>query len=171
MVCSLHCRISSSEAERCVVLMCVRAFLVTLSLKQNLFPVQIENALTASPAIQEAAVVSVPDVKFGEVVGAWIVLEEAYRGKIQKEDVRKIVCMKMNPQVFSQMSSLSVTRADPGFENAPAYVWFLGDSRMEGLVEESKAGLPKTASGKVQKHILRTWSKELASTSYGKVAS
>ena len=56
-----------------------------------------------------------------------------------------------------------------GFKNAPAYVWFLGDSQMEDLVEESKGGLPKTASGKVQKHILRAWSKELASSSYGKV--
>ena len=42
---------------------------------------------------------------------------------------------------------------------------------MEGLVEESKAGLPKTASGKVQKHILRAWSKVLASRNYGKVVS
>lgn len=41
---------------------------------------------------------------------------------------------------------------------------------MEELVKESKEGLPKTASGKVQKHILRVWSKELASASYGKVA-
>lgn len=72
-------------------------FLIT---EQNLFPVRIENALTASPAIREAAVVSVPDVKFGEVVGAWIVLEEAHRSKIQKEDVRKIVSTEMNPQVL-----------------------------------------------------------------------
>ena len=42
---------------------------------------------------------------------------------------------------------------------------------MEDLVEESKGGLPKTASGKVQKHILRAWSKDLASRDYGKVVS
>ena len=42
---------------------------------------------------------------------------------------------------------------------------------MEDLVKESKGGLPKTASGKVQKHILRAWSKELASKGYGKVVS
>jgi len=42
---------------------------------------------------------------------------------------------------------------------------------MEDLVEESKGGLPKTASGKVQKHVLRAWSKELASRGYGKVVS
>jgi acyl-coenzyme A synthetase/AMP-(fatty) acid ligase len=42
---------------------------------------------------------------------------------------------------------------------------------MEDLVEESKGGLPKTASGKVQKHILRAWSRDLASRDYGKVVS
>lgn len=42
---------------------------------------------------------------------------------------------------------------------------------MEELVPESKGGLPKTASGKVQKHILRAWSKELASKGHGRVAS
>ena len=42
---------------------------------------------------------------------------------------------------------------------------------MEELVKESAGGLPKTASGKVKKHVLRAWSKELASTGYGKVGS
>lgn len=42
---------------------------------------------------------------------------------------------------------------------------------MEELIKESKGGLPKTASGKVQKHILRAWSKDLASRDYGKVVS
>jgi len=42
---------------------------------------------------------------------------------------------------------------------------------MEGLVEQSKEGLPKTASGKVQKHTLRAWSKDLASREYGRVGS
>jgi len=74
-------------------------------MKQNLFPVQIENVLTASPAIREAAAVSVPDSKYGEVVGAWIVLEEAHRNKIQKEDVRKIVRTEMNPQVLDTASA------------------------------------------------------------------
>lgn len=81
------------------------SLIINLCIKQNLFPVRIENVLTASPAIREAAAVSVPDARFGEVVGAWIVLEESYRGKIQKEDVRKIVSTKMNPQVFDPTSA------------------------------------------------------------------
>lgn len=74
---------------------------VNVSLTQNLFPVRIENTLTASPAIREAAAVSVPDDKFCEVVGTWIVLEQSYRGKVQKEEVRRIVSAAMNPQVNS----------------------------------------------------------------------
>ena len=71
--------------------------LFDLNFSQNLFPVQIENALTAHPFIREAAAVAVPDTKFGEVVGAWIVLEP---GKtMSKEDVQQVVRGNMNPQV------------------------------------------------------------------------
>ncbi|PIL27690.1 transporter [Ganoderma sinense ZZ0214-1] len=109
---------------------------------ENLFPVQIENVLTVHPEIREAAVVSVPDVKYGEVVGAWIVREG--NESMSKEEVRRVVVEGMNPQ------------------NAPTWVWFVGE---DGTPDE----LPKTASGKVQKHILRDWSKELARKGVGAV--
>lgn len=64
---------------------------------QNLFPVQIENVLTAHPSIREAAAVAVPDVKFGEVVGAWVALEPGTT--MSKERVRQVVRDNMNPQV------------------------------------------------------------------------
>lgn len=58
---------------------------------------QIENQLTFHPAIREAAVVAVPDQRYGEVVGAWIVRE---KGTCQsREEVRKWVADGMNPQV------------------------------------------------------------------------
>ena len=69
-------------------------------LLQNLFPVQIENILTAHPHIREAAVVAVPDSKYGEVVGAWIVREP--QTAITKEETRRVVAEGMNPQVRSQ---------------------------------------------------------------------
>jgi len=109
---------------------------------ENLSPVKIENALTSNPSILEAAIVSVPDEKYGEVVGAWIRLKSG--AKLSREGVRKIVWESMNPQ------------------NAPAWVWFLGE---DGTPTE----LPKTASGKVQKHILRRWSRELAEKGIGLV--
>ena len=60
-------------------------------------PVQIENALTSNPNILEAAVISVPDKKYGEVVGAWIKTKVGVT--LSRESVRKIVWENMNPQV------------------------------------------------------------------------
>ena len=62
-----------------------------------MFPVQIENALAAHPSVVEAAVISVPDKKYGEVVGAWIKLKAG--AKLSRESVRRIVWDSMNPQV------------------------------------------------------------------------
>jgi acyl-CoA synthetase (AMP-forming)/AMP-acid ligase II len=64
---------------------------------ENLFPVQIENMLTSNPSVLEAAVVSVPDKKYGEVVGAWIRLRAG--AKLSRECVKKMVWESMNPQV------------------------------------------------------------------------
>jgi acyl-CoA synthetase (AMP-forming)/AMP-acid ligase II len=49
------------------------------------------------------------------------------------------------------------------FQNAPSWVWFINE---DGTNKE----LPKTASGKVMKHVLREWSKELAEQETGRVA-
>ncbi|KAJ3999585.1 acyl-CoA synthetase [Lentinula boryana] len=114
---------------------------------ENLFPVQIENVLLADHSIREAAVVSVPHKEYGEVVGAWIVRNigtVSGHPRSSRNDIRNIVREKMNPQT------------------APAWVWFVGE---DGVPAE----LPKTASGKVMKHVLRKWSKELAERGIGKV--
>lgn len=71
---------------------------------QNLFPVQIENVLTDHGQIREAAAVAVPDAKFGEVVGVWIVREGTSvdfpdADNISGSDVRAWVASRMNPQV------------------------------------------------------------------------
>ncbi|KAF8828189.1 hypothetical protein HHX47_DHR4000533 [Lentinula edodes] len=114
---------------------------------ENLFPVQVENVLLADHSIREAAVVSVPHKEFGEVVGAWIVRSTGTASghpRSSRTDIRNLVREKMNPQT------------------APAWVWFVGE---DGVPDE----LPKTASGKVMKHVLRKWSKELAERGIGKV--
>jgi acyl-CoA synthetase (AMP-forming)/AMP-acid ligase II len=59
--------------------------------------VQIENALTSNPNILEAAVIGVPDKKYGEVVGAWIKPKAGVT--LSRENVKKIVWESMNPQV------------------------------------------------------------------------
>ncbi|PPQ75996.1 hypothetical protein CVT26_005948 [Gymnopilus dilepis] len=109
---------------------------------KNLFPVQIENAMTAHPEIREAAAVAVPDDKYGEVVGAWVVREP--HTTITREELRQRVARDINPQ------------------NAPAWVWFMNE---DGAPEE----LPKTASGKVMKHILRKWSRDMVAKMLGRV--
>jgi acyl-CoA synthetase (AMP-forming)/AMP-acid ligase II len=127
---------------------------------QNLFPVQIENVLLTHQDIVEAAAVSVPDTKYGEVVGAWIVLREG--AKLAREEVRALVVRSMNPQVC-----LRVRTADSrtyGRQNAPAWVWFAGEA------DHVPAELPKTASGKIQKHILRDISRGLAQQGLGKTS-
>jgi len=109
---------------------------------ENLFPVQIEDVITRHPAILEAAAVAVPDVQFGEVVGAWVVRQP--NGYITRDEIRKSVGENMNPQ------------------NAPTWIWFTGEN---GIPE----ALPKTASGKVMKHLLREWSRDLAGKEVGRI--
>lgn len=65
---------------------------------QNLFPVQIENALTTHPGIHEAAAVSVPDERYGEVVGVFIIKADGHKS-LSRDDVREAVYTRMNPQV------------------------------------------------------------------------
>ncbi|KZV72076.1 acetyl-CoA synthetase-like protein [Peniophora sp. CONT] len=110
---------------------------------ENLSPVAIENALCELPAIVEAAAVSVPDDVLGEVVGAWIVLHPGSPIPTRAE-IANHVRARMNPQ------------------NIPAWVWFTGT--------DGPSELPRTASGKVQKHILRAWSRDLAAKDVGRVS-
>ncbi|QRW25231.1 AMP binding enzyme [Rhizoctonia solani] len=102
---------------------------------ENLSPIRIEDCLTSHPEIVEAAVIAVPDERFGEVVGAWILLRPDAKSFTRREAV-DWVKSKMNPQ------------------NAPSRVWLLGEAG-------APAELPKTASGKVMKNVLRDWAKEM----------
>ncbi|KAL5638211.1 hypothetical protein ACGC1H_005048 [Rhizoctonia solani] len=102
---------------------------------ENLSPVQIENCLTSHPQIVEAAAIGVPDKRFGEAVGVWILLRPDATSFSRQEAVDWVKA-KMNPQ------------------NAPVWVWLLGEA---GVPPE----LPKTASGKVMKNVLRDWANNL----------
>ncbi|KAF5353143.1 hypothetical protein D9758_008773 [Tetrapyrgos nigripes] len=166
---------------------------------ENLFPIQIEDTLLgklggSDGKVRECAVVAVKDEKYGEVVGVWVVAAEGVRvnldvvedkaenlgdndgGKtLSRKEIRDVIAKNMNPQ------------------NAPAWVWFvgseggegggyLGDGPIESLVGNSNSNsassssplgypteLPKTASGKVMKHVLREWSEELVRRGVGRV--
>jgi long-chain acyl-CoA synthetase len=53
----------------------------------NIAPAEVEGYLYHHPAVQEAAVVGVPDEYRGETVKAFIVLKEEARGKVTEDDV------------------------------------------------------------------------------------
>ncbi|WP_079508014.1 class I adenylate-forming enzyme family protein [Mesobacillus jeotgali] len=58
---------------------------------ENVFPLEIEHWLSSHPCIQEAAVIGMPDEKWGEAVTAFIVLEKT---AILSEDEVKEYCRK-----------------------------------------------------------------------------
>ena len=128
---------------------------------ENLSPVAIENALCESHSIIEAAAVSVPDGVLGEAVGVWIVLHPGSPTPT-KTEIANLVRARMNPQV-SHHSCFDRQTAErlPLLKNVPAWVWFSGT--------DGPSELPRTASGKVQKHILRAWSRGLATKGVGRV--
>ncbi|CAK5272893.1 unnamed protein product [Mycena citricolor] len=103
---------------------------------------RLRKAILTNHGVEEAAVVAVPDEKYGEVVGAWIV--RARGTSTSREEIKETVVKSINPQ------------------NAPAWIFFVGEDGAE-------SELPKTASGKVQKHVLREWSKELVRDNVGRI--
>ncbi len=53
----------------------------------KVWPYRVENILYMHPAIQEVAVVAIPDARVGEEVKAYVVLKPEYRGKVKPEDI------------------------------------------------------------------------------------
>ncbi|KAK0480921.1 acetyl-CoA synthetase-like protein, partial [Armillaria novae-zelandiae] len=105
---------------------------------ENLFPVQIENALTTHPGIHEAAAV------------AWVVRAPGH-DNISKEEVRKAVSDVMNPQ--NAPAWVWFTDDLPKTASGVSFV------RVERHATDS------VCSQKVMKHILRDRSKKLSKDS------
>jgi fatty-acyl-CoA synthase len=53
----------------------------------NVWPAEVESALYQHPAIQEAAVISIPDERSGEAAKAMVVLREEEKGNVSPEDI------------------------------------------------------------------------------------
>jgi long-chain acyl-CoA synthetase len=87
---------------------------------EKVFPKEVEDVLHSHPAVAEAAVVGVPDPKYGEEVAAFVVR----RGDLTEADLR-VWCRER-----------------------------LADFKLPKRIEFRDA-LPHTATGKVQKHLLR----------------
>lgn len=70
---------------------------------ENIYPKEIEEFLYTMPEIQDVQVVGIPDDKYGEIVGAFIIMEEG--ADLTEEDVRdyaltKIARYKVPKNVF-----------------------------------------------------------------------
>jgi fatty-acyl-CoA synthase len=89
---------------------------------ENIYPPEIEEFLAHHPAVAEAAVVGLPDARYGEVVAAWVVLRAG--AVLDPEGVREYC--------HNRIARFKV----------PHYV---------RVVDQ----LPRTVTGKVQKHVLR----------------
>ncbi|KAK2802394.1 SIN component scaffold protein Sid4 [Emmonsiellopsis sp. PD_5] len=103
---------------------------------ENIYPLEIEERLMAHPAISRAAVVGLPDKHYGEVVAAFVELEDSQTCP-SGDELR------------------DWTRERLGRHKAPKHVFVFGsDKRLP-------AGIPQTGSGKVQKQVLRDLGKML----------
>ncbi|MEH7302990.1 acyl-CoA synthetase [Neobacillus drentensis] len=78
---------------------------------ENVYPLEIEHWLGGHPAIDEVAVVGLPDEKWGEMVAAFIVLKGS--SKISKEDLRAYCEAKLGrykiPKRFTFLNELPKT--------------------------------------------------------------
>ena len=95
---------------------------VIISGGENISSVEVEGVLLRHPAVQEAAVVGLPDARWGEAPHAFVVLKPA--GEATSEELR------------------TFTRATLAHFKCPHSFTFLAE-------------LPKTATGKIQKYVLR----------------
>jgi acyl-CoA synthetase (AMP-forming)/AMP-acid ligase II len=92
---------------------------------ENVYPKEIENTLFDIPGVAEAAVIGVPDPQWGEVLKAFLVLAEG-----------------VTPGAVTEETAIAHCRGNLAGYKVPKSVEF-------------RTELPRTATGKVQKHVLR----------------
>jgi fatty-acyl-CoA synthase len=102
---------------------------VIISGGENISSVEVEGTLLRHPAVQEAAIVGVPDEKWGEAPVAFVVLREG--ASAAEEEL------------------IAFARDNLAHFKAPHQVMFVAE-------------LPKTATGKIQKYVLRSGAPNLA---------
>lgn len=107
---------------------------------ENISPAEVEDTVAAHAAVLDVAVVGVEDEKYGEVVGCFIRLKPGSKpDAVQPQKLREFVKGKL------------------AHYKAPQHAWALGEIGGLGLPDD----FPKTASGKIQKFVLRDWTKQL----------
>ncbi len=103
---------------------------VIISGGENISSVEVEGVLLRHPAVQEVAIVGLPDEKWGETPHAFVVLRQGAS--------------------VTEAEIIALARERLAHFKAPRGVTFVGE-------------LPKTATGKIQKYVLRKGAPNLAS--------
>lgn len=114
---------------------------------ENLTATNIENCIDTIPGVISSAAIAVPDKKMGETVGVFISLAS----HVSNDVISTLSPANVRAHVKEHISG----------QCAPDWVWFLGK---DGVANS----MPTTASGKVQKVILREWAKDLAERKVGR---
>ncbi len=97
---------------------------------ENISPKEVENLLLKHPIVHDVAIIGVPDDFYGEVVGAYVIPKKGMDHSQLKPESIQEFCKK-----------------ELAYYKVPSYVWFVDE-------------FPLTASGKIQKYLLRDRSKE-----------
>jgi acyl-CoA synthetase (AMP-forming)/AMP-acid ligase II len=111
---------------------------------ENIHPLEIENCLFQHPLVAEVSVVGVPDEKYGESVGAFIIVHEGVREEGQAGGVGG----DGKGEVLTRESVREWVRTHLSSHLVPKHIWFVKE-------------YPKTASGKIQKFKLRDTAERL----------
>jgi len=112
---------------------------------ENIHPLEIENCLFQHPAVAEVSVVGVPDERYGECVGAFVVL---HKGVTVVADDSGPTGDQTGRKVVSKASIRAWVRERLSSHLVPKHVFWVDE-------------YPKTSSGKIQKYKLRDMAREM----------
>jgi len=55
----------------------------------SVFPKEVEELVGGHPGVSEVAAAGIPDPEDGEIIKAWVVLRENFKGKLTEDELRK----------------------------------------------------------------------------------
>src|SRR5690625_5806401 len=78
---------------------------------ENVYPIEVEQTLTAHPAVAEASVLGVDDAQFGQRLAAFVVLESAATASVEdlKDHVRDNLAGYKVPRAIQPLAALRTT--------------------------------------------------------------
>lgn len=81
---------------------------------ENIHPLEIENCLLAHPAVSNVSVVGIPDEKYGEVVGAFVVLATGNDSGLDEETIIEELREWVRERLSNHLGTLFHSDTDAG---------------------------------------------------------